>query len=105
MAIGLVNQMAGSEGDDLFVFLNCLLMEILTPINIIVETLQSLHKNLHSAIQVVNTVREDLRSTRFSLNEEFIMKMIAEFKEKNQIPLDNSKQKCKTSVLTHFQDC
>ena len=59
--------------------------------------------NLHSAIQVVNAVREDLRSTRFSLNEEFITKMIAEFKEKKQIPLDNLKQKRKTSVPTHFQ--
>ena len=104
LAIGLVNQMAGGEGDDSFVFLNCLLMEILTPINIVVKTLQSSHENLHSAIQVVNAVREDLRSTRFSLNEELITKMIAEFKEKNQIPLDNSKQKRKTSVPTHFQD-
>ena len=105
--------MAGAEGDDSFVFLNCLLMEILTPINIVVKTLQSSHKNLHSAIQVINavredlrstTVREDLRSTKFSQNEEFTTKMIAEFKEKNQIPLDNSKHKRKTSVPTHFQD-
>ena len=104
LAIDLVNQVAGGEGDDSFVFLNCLLMEILTPINIVVKMLQSSHENLHSAIQVVNAVREDLRSTRFSLNEEFITKMIAEFKEKNQIPLDNSKQKRMTSVPIHFQD-
>ena len=103
LAIGLVNQMGG-EGDEVFIFINCLLMEILTPINIVVKTLQSSQENLHSAIQVVNAVREDLKSTRSLLNDVFIEKMISDFKEKNQITVERSKEKRSKSVPAHFQD-
>ena len=103
LAIGLVNQMGG-EGDEVFLFINCLLMEILTPINIVVKTLQSSQENLHSAIQVVNAVREDLKSTRSLLNDVFIEKMISDFKEKNQITVERSKEKRSKSVPAHFQD-
>ena len=101
IAIGLINQMVSE--DDSFPFINCMLMEILTPINIVVKSLQSAQENLTSALQIINSLRDDLNSKRSLLNEESILEMISDFKEKNQIP-DTCKDKRSSSIPGRFQD-
>ena len=50
-AFGLLHQMCGNN--NLFIFLNCMLTEILKPVNIIVKQLQSSSENIVSALSVV----------------------------------------------------
>ena len=70
LAHGLLHQMEENGNNDLFIFTNCMLMEVLKPINIIVKQLQSSSEDIVTALSVVNAVRDDLKSTRDVLEDE-----------------------------------
>lgn len=65
MAFGLLHQVKNEQ----FVFVNAMLMEILTPINFMVKQLQSSSENITSAISVVKSTREDLNCLRCDMDE------------------------------------
>lgn len=44
--------------DQLFVFVDCMLMDILKPTDMVVKQLQSSNKNLVSVLELVNEVSE-----------------------------------------------
>ena len=52
MAMGHSHQMKGDEEHEDFLFVNCMLMEVLKPIDIVVNTLQPSKGNLSSAVGV-----------------------------------------------------
>ena len=69
LARGLFHQMEGDSNDDLFIFTNCMPMEELKPVNIIVKQLQSSSENIVSALSVIHAVRDYLKSTREVVDE------------------------------------
>ena len=81
LAIGLLNQMEGDGEDESFVLVNCMLVQVLKPINIVVKQLQSSHENLSSALSVLTGAREELTSMREELNEEKVENILLEFKK------------------------
>ena len=68
-AIGFLNQMDDDEGHS-FVSINCMLMKVLKPIDIVVKQLQSINENFISASEVVNSVKEDIKSERKAVTNE-----------------------------------
>ncbi|CAB3993665.1 zinc finger MYM-type 1 [Paramuricea clavata] len=54
-AIGLLNQMDDDEHHS-FIFINCMLMKVLKPIDIMVKQLQSVNENFITALEVVKSV-------------------------------------------------
>lgn len=58
-AMRLFNQI-GDDEDHSFVFINCRLMNVLKPIDIMVNKLQSGKENFISALEVVNSVIEHI---------------------------------------------
>ena len=51
LAIGLLSQMEGDGEDESFVLVNCMLVQVLKPINIVVKQSQSSHENLSSTFE------------------------------------------------------
>ena len=103
MAVGVLHQMKGDEENEDFLLVNCMLMEVLKPIDIVVKTLQSSKENLSSAVGVISAVREELVSTRGGLDTEYVSQMIDKFKECNKIS-SNSNNKRQTSTPSHFDE-
>lgn len=83
ISTGLLNQMCGN--DDLFIFLTCMLNEILGPVNKIVKQLQSSTENIVSALSVVDSVRCALREDRENLSDEGCDKMVSGMKDGGDI--------------------
>ena len=52
LALGLFSQIS----NDPFTFLNCMLLKVLMPINVMVKQLQSSNENIVSALTVINAV-------------------------------------------------
>ena len=76
LALGLLQQ---TNVDKEFFFVNCMLMEVLKPINIVVKQLQSPGESLSSALTVVNSTRNQLTCIRENLSDEKVDKMVKEF--------------------------
>ena len=60
LALGLLQQIRKEQ----FVFVNAMLLEILTPINFMVKQLQSSSENITSAIAVVDCLRRDMDESK-----------------------------------------
>ena len=73
--------MEGDGENESFVLVNCMLVQVLKPINIVVKQLQSSHENLSSALSVLTGAREELTSMREELNEEKVENILLEFKK------------------------
>lgn len=104
LAIGLLHQLEGDEDNRMFVFVNCMLMEVLKPINIIVKQLQSSSENIVSALSVVNAVRDYLKEKCEELNEEECEKMVADFQKSVNVTEVSNVQRRRTSIPKHFDD-
>ena len=104
LAIGLLHQLEGDEDSGMFAFVNCMLMEILKPLNIIVKQLQSSDENIMSALSVVNAVRDDLKEISGELSEDQCEQMVTDFRKSlNIIEVTNVQQR-KGSLPMHFND-
>ena len=75
-----------------FVFINCMLMKVLKPIDIIVQQLQSVNKNFISALEVINSVKEEIKSERETVTKEKAKKMVDDFSKVQgpQRPMDSN---------------
>ena len=104
VAIGLLSQMGDCEEDPAFVFVNCMLMDVLKPINTVVKTLQSPKKNFISAFNVVNQVRNDVKSKRDDTESEAkLTKMVKELTAPNESQDDRRPTRTK-SIPEHFDN-
>ena len=101
IATGLLEQMC--RNDNLFMFLNCMLKEILTPVNIIVKQLQSSSENIVSALSVVNSVRDNLKVTREGLNDEKCENIVTNFKNADDIVEVETRVKRKTKTPVRLE--
>lgn len=100
LAIGLLSQMS----DDLFPFINCMLLTLLKPINIIVKQLQSSSENIVVALNVVNAVRHDLKEIRGKLSTEMCEELLEEFRQSTDIISYETRVRRNTSAPQHFRD-
>lgn len=100
LAIGLLSQMS----DDLFPFINCMLLTLLKPINIIVKQLQSSSENIVVALNVVNAVRHDLKEIRGKLSSEMCDELLEEFRQSTDIVSYETRVRRNTSAPQRFQD-
>ena len=91
-AIGLLNQM---EDDDehSFIFINCMLMKVLKPVDIVVKQLQSVNENFISALEVVNSVKEDIKLERKTITNEKTKKMVNDFFDGVKVTTTNQEQR------------
>lgn len=99
-AIGLLTQMS----EDSFPFINCMLIKLLKPINIMVKQLQSSSENIVSALSVVNSVREELKEIRNGLNAEQCDEMLETFRKSGDIISLETRVRRKTKAPQHFQN-
>lgn len=97
LAIGLLSQMGDNEEDPVFVFINCLLMDVLKPIDIVVKTLQSPDENFISALDIVNSVQEDIKSKREHTDSDDLRKMTKELNKQRR-------PKRSTSIPSYFDN-
>ena len=104
LAIGLLHQLEGDEYSGMFVFVNCMLMEILKPLNIIVKQLQSSDENIISALSVVNAVRDDLKEKSDELNEDQCEQMVADFRKSLNVTEVTNVQQRKSSLPMHLNE-
>ena len=91
-AIGLLNQMDDNE-DHSFVFINCMLMKVLKPINIIVKQLQYVNENFISALEVVNSVNEEIKSECETVSNKKTKMMVDDFLEGVRVKTTNAEQR------------
>ena len=104
LAIRLLHQLEGDEDSGMYVFVNCMLMDILKPLTIIVKQLQSSDENIMSALSVVNAVRDDLKEKSGDLNEDQCEQMVTDFRKSlNIIEVTNVRQR-KGSLPIYFID-
>ncbi len=100
LALGLLSQ----TSNDQFLFLNCMLLKVLKPINIIVKQLQSSTENIVSALTVINSVREDLVMMRDELDEEVCTGMMENFKRSEDSASLVARGRRNTQAPQHFHD-
>ena len=104
LTIGLLHQLEGDEDSGMFVFVNCMLMEIIKPLNIIVKQLQSSDENIISALSVVNAVRDNLKEKSGELSEDQCEQMVTDFRKSPNIIEVTNVQERKGSLPMHFND-
>ena len=105
-AIGLLNQMDDDENHS-FVFINCMLMKVLKPIDIIVKQLQSVNENFISVLEVINSVKEEIKSERETVTNEKTKKMVDDFFEGVGVTTANGEQRRprrNTATSSRFND-
>ncbi|CAB4015919.1 zinc finger MYM-type 1 [Paramuricea clavata] len=108
-ATGLLSLMEDNE-DHVFVFITCMLMDVLKPIDIVVKQLQSPDENLISALHVVNAVKDDIKSKRENnTSNEKVKKMVDDFLESVRITSTDGVQVQRrptrnTAVPSRFDD-
>lgn len=102
LALGLLHQMMEYREDEHFVFINCMLMQVLKPINIVVKQLQSSSENLSSA--VINRAREELTSIRKELSEEKVEKMVSDFLELADVSTPHQRRRRATYLPSRFDE-
>ncbi len=78
------------DEDHSFVFINCMLMKVLKPIDIVVKQLQSVNENFISALEVVKSVKEDIKSECETVTNEKTKKMVNDFFESVKVTTINS---------------
>ena len=66
--------------------------KVLKPIDIIVQQLQSVNKNFISALEVINSVKEEIKSERETVTKEKAKKMVDDFSKVQgpQRPMDSN---------------
>ena len=69
----------------MLVFVNCLLVDILKPINIVAKQPQSSSQNLVTALSIAKAVREELKGRSVNFIEAQWVKVIADFRKGNQL--------------------
>ena len=97
----------GDDEDHSFVFINCMLMKVLKPIDIMVKQLQSVNENFISALEVVNSVQEDIKSERETVTNEKTKKMVNDFLEGVKVTTTNGEQRRprrNTAIPSRFND-
>ena len=105
-AIGRLNQMDDDENHS-FAFINCMLMKVLKPIDIIVKQLQSVHENFISALEVIKSVKEEIKSERETVTDEKTKKMVVDFFEGVRVTTTNGEQRRprrNTAISSRFTD-
>ena len=91
VAIGLLSQIGHGKTDPTFVFINCLLFNLLQPVNIAVKTLQSVNENAVSAFNIVNEVIGEIKEKKN--NEKFREELENEVKEQTKCNVDDIRPK------------
>ena len=105
-AIGLLSQMDDDKHHS-FIFINCMLMKVLKPIDIMVKQLQSVNENFISALDVVKSVKEDIKLERDTVTSEKTKKMVDEFLDDVKVSTTSGKQgrpKRNTAIPHRFDD-
>ena len=90
-----------------FVFINCMLMKVLKPIDIIVKQLQSVNENFISALEVIKSVKEEIKSERKTVTDEKTKKMVVDFFEGVRVTTTNGEQRRprrNTAISSRFTD-
>ena len=102
LALGLLHQM---DEDEDFVFVNCMLMQVLKPINIVVKQLQSPGENLSSAVGVINSTREQMICIREDLTEEKLETMVKQFLDVAGLEKEQQRRPQRSKTLPpHFNE-
>ena len=81
-------------------------MKVLKPIDIIIKQLQSVNENFISALEVVNSVKEDIKSERETVTNE-TKKMVDDFLEDVRFTTTNGEQRRprrNTAIPSSFND-
>ena len=84
-----------------------MLVKVLKPIDIVVKQLQSINENFISALEVVNSVKEDIKSERETVTNEKTKKMVDDFFEGVRATTTNEEQRQprrNTTIPSRFND-
>ena len=84
-----------------------MLMKVLKPIDIMVKQLQSVNENFISALEVVNSVQEDIKSEWETVTNEKTKKMVDDFLEGVKVTTTNGEQRQprrNTAIPSRFND-
>ena len=82
-------------------------MKVLKPIDIVVKQLQSVNENFISALEVVNSVKEDIKSERETVTNEKTKRMVNDFFESVKVTTTNGEQRRprrNTAIPSRFND-
>ena len=102
---GLLNQM-DDDRDHSFVFISCMLMKVLKPNDIVAKQVQSINENFISALEVVDSVKEDIKSERETVTKEKTKKMVDDFFEGERVTTNEEQRRPRrnTTIPSHFND-
>lgn len=102
VAIGLLSQIGNGEENPIFLFINCLMFNLLQPVDIVVKTLQSPTENAVSAFTIIREVNNDLKEKKN--NADFREKLDTNVKERSTFNDNDRRPKRSATIPDHFSD-